>query len=561
MAANKLRYNIATAIKSEEDGGECDRQFFIRQTQDGGSNEVLQFRIPPDPHCFTDTSETYMTLELRVTKEDGSALDGIDQVFLVPGSMQALFRSCVVSLNGTPLPPNDAYAYVGTLVSYLASSKLTRTEIWDPLSGWDTPMLPSSQLSHTQPSFIFNKRHQRIAGSRTATFYGRITSDFLMTCAQFLPPGMTLGIDLHRSVDSFALACPTGGRYKVELMSASVFVKRVRLAGSTLAIVRNNISSSGGKLHYNRLATAVDHVPESSVVFRWNDIYNNGILPNSIYVGFVKQRSYYGDIQSLSTYFETAGLGSLRIYHNGRDVLPVPYTPSYVYKQDSQSSADKETDEPSLPQVSARQILDVDASNALGPFMGLCQSLKAISNPRASVSLSYEEFLQGCTLYCIQLDTCGGSKATHGVVDLEVSLTSILLFLTLSLHSPCRLSLQSLPKILSCASALGSSTAPFPSIIDSIFNDVPLTLIFLKLFYYLLLSLVLSYCSSTIKRVGFYRCTSTIIITKLLSIWDETRSIYQKCSTYTKKTSINDIYVQRMLSTTLFFRFFLLVFC
>jgi hypothetical protein len=420
MALNKLRYNFAP--KAENVDAECERQFFIRQTLDRGINEsgVLHFRIPPDPDCFTDTTETYMTLQLRVTKADGSHWMALIRSSLFLAPCRPYSEIVLSPSTESALPPNDAYAYVGTLVAYLASSKLTRTEVWDPLSGWDTPMLPifspltlSAQLHFPQAS----------------SAYRSLTNCHLLWTDNIGFPHVLCPVCAawrgHRggfvpAEDSFALACPTGGSYKIELESASIFVKRIRMSRPTLTSVRSSLAHGGGKLRYNRLATAIQHVPESSLIFRWNDVYNNGLLPHSIYLGFVKQRAYYGDIQSLSTYFETAGLRSLRIYHNGRDVLPIPYTPTYVYKH-IPSAEQEHGEELPAPHDGQFKVLDLDKSEALGPFMGLCQALNCISNPRASVALSYEEFLQGCTLYCIQLNSCAGTKVTPGVVDIEVA--------------------------------------------------------------------------------------------------------------------------------------------
>ena len=426
MALNKLRYTFSQ--DSTESGDGCERSFFVRHTLDRGINEsgVLHFSIPADPDCFTDTSETYLCIELRVLKEDGSKLDAHDDVFMVPGSLQSLFKTCVVSLNGAALRPNDAYSLVGTLVSYLGSSKLSRADMWNALSGWETPMLPTSVLSPAVPSFLFRQSHKRVAGSRLVTFYGRVTSDFLMSASQYLPPGMKLDVALTRGSDAFALASPSGGSYKIQLESASLFVKRVQLTNSVRTACLDKLRSSGGFFHYTRLSTSLQQIPSASVVFRWNNIYNNGSVPHSLYVGLVRQSAYYGDISSLSNYFETSGLRSLRLLHNGRDVLATPYTSNYVYTTRPDEAVEHVLeDEPSSSAEPGgpQSVLDLEASQALGPYMGLCQMLGNISNPLSTVSLSYSEFLQGCTIYCFQLNTCGGRLVASGALDIEVTIS------------------------------------------------------------------------------------------------------------------------------------------
>jgi hypothetical protein len=402
MAVNKLRY------KFQEEGNDgCERSFYIKNTLDRGINDsgVLHWEIPADGAAFTDTSETYMCIQLRVVRGDGSELQAADQVFLTPGALQSLFSTCTVSLNGTALPVNTHYALSTTLLSYIAATQTARSDAWYALSGWAAPMVTSSQLPATTTPMIFGPDVERVAGSRLVTLYGRLASDFCMSCAQYLPPGIKLDVLLTRQPATFTLASAQGGDFRVELQSASLFVKRAILQAS----IRSNVLSalsSGGQLRYNRLSTILMPVAQGSQVFRWNNVYNSGPLPHSLYLVLLSQKAYYGSITSISNFFESGGLKSVRFGVNGRPVLAEPYACDFVYN--------------------AQGGLDLEKSSALGPFMGLVGLMGSMRNLARPVGISYNEFLSGCTMFTAQLDSSGGRRKgmESGSMDLELEFAS-----------------------------------------------------------------------------------------------------------------------------------------
>ena len=339
----------------------------------------------------------YLKVELRVMKADGSVLGPEDKVFIVPGAIQSLFNTCSVSLNNVPLPPVTDYSYVATLAAYLGTSKLNRTELWGSLSGWKSPLVTESKVDATT-MLLFYSEIEDASESKLITLYGRITSDFLMSLAQYLPPNIKLDIVLTRARDSFALATDVAGDYKIHIESASLFTKRVRLTGEALAKFERS-ATAGVNLHYNRIATIAQPLPVNSLVYRYNNVFASGPLPSLIYVCLVKQSSYYGSMSQLSNYFETAHVRQVRLLLNSADILPEPLRCEYVYDEGG---------------------VDTQKSNALTPYMSLCTVLGNLGKPRRPLTLSYSDYLSGATIYCCRLNTCSNPPA-QGLVDLEVT--------------------------------------------------------------------------------------------------------------------------------------------
>lgn len=399
---NKIRYHFAV-----EDGAgaeDFDQKYFVKQTLDSGINEsgVLHWAVAEDGNAFTDLSETYMQVELRVVRGDGSNLQPNDRVFLNPGSLQSLFSTCTVSLNGTALPSDTNYSQTTTLLSFLGSSSGSRRNVWGPLSGWGCPLLRSAQIPNPTPP-IYDQQMAQVAGSKPVTLYGRLTSDFCMSCTQFLPPGMKLDIVLNRQPSAFSLSSGDDVEYRVEMTSATIFVKRLLLRDSIRKNALETIAC-GGSFSYNRLSTSLMPVAEDSMGFRWNNVYHSGQLPQTLYVVLLDQKAYYGDITSLSNYFESGGLKTMRFWLNGQSLHAEPYDCNFVYEQGGG--------------------VDIGQSSALTAFLGLVTVMGVVTKMDHPLGISYTNFLAGCTIFAAQVTGDARNQSDSGSLDLELEFST-----------------------------------------------------------------------------------------------------------------------------------------
>lgn len=405
-ALNRLRYHWPDG--TSDNGGDCEKTYWIRQTLDGkglGDTSTIRFTVPTDHNAFTNANCMYTRFELQVLRSDGSPLTATDRVFLGPGALQSLFRSCQVYLNKSPTEPLNQYSYSATLASYLSLSNVARNDIWTKLAGMHLPEFGSSKLLPTDyPDFV--RLIQQTAGSRIFSLTGRLQSDFCCSLTQLLPPGMEMEILLTRTPDSFTLCSVSedlSQTYKLVIHSASLFTKRVVMNKATMDRCRASISN-GGLLRYNRLGCLVSQINESTLNHRWNDIYNGGKLPYCLYVVFVSQKAHNGDFFSLPNYFESANIKSLRLFENGRPIRPEPYTTAFKYLKDGYT-------------------IDIMDSDATQPFLGVCDVINSLSDSTITTGLSYSSFLQGCLIWPTELNSCGGRMAPQGTIDLEIEFT------------------------------------------------------------------------------------------------------------------------------------------
>ena len=401
-AVKRLRYNFAGP---EEERDECQKAFWLKTTLDRNTSGTLSFVVPPDPEAFTDVNATYIEVTLKVLKANGDPLDENDGVFLSPGQLQSLFESCQIFLNDGSLDPTNAYSYGATLTSYFGVSKTAREDVWAELAGMKPPGYPRS---HLQPGDeqAFIPSIQQVAKSQELTLTGRLMSDFMQSCAQLLPPGIKIGVNLRRARDSFSLCSstkdPTAG-YKIEITMASLFLRRVQMSKPMLERTLAGLNDGCG-LAYTRMGCIINQVPAQGVSYRCGNLFGGGELPHTLYLLLVNQQAFSGSLNYLGNYFESGHVKSLQVFENGRPVLAQPIRTKYVYDEKDGYTLDK---------------LKSDAKQ---PFLTMAQAMNGIANSQISAGLKYSEFLTGCIVSCVQLNSCGGTRTSPGFLDVELTM-------------------------------------------------------------------------------------------------------------------------------------------
>ena len=240
-----------------------------------------------------------------------------------------------------------------------------------------------------------------VAKSRKVRLYGRIYSDVLMSCRQYLPPGISLGIEMRRRNASFSLLSNSAAEtYDIELLSASIFVPRLRLSDSITKSIMSNLGGGVANMTFNRLDCKMMTVPASCQVWRWANVNNFSALPNRVYFALVPQKAVYGSISRAGTYFDTMGLSSFNLQLNGRDVLVEPMLMSFKYDADG-------------------KIVDPGSEYNDG-FLSVLSVLDQISNQIDHIRLDGGTYLRGSTIYAVDLGRCGEKAGASGVLDIEI---------------------------------------------------------------------------------------------------------------------------------------------
>lgn len=384
-------------------------------TQDRGLNtaRTVAFEVEAHDDTLIDLQECFLTTKIRVVKANGDPIPPMDEadpstlpnVFLPVNYGNALWGQVSIRLNGQPLPPGNDYTYTGVLIDYLGAAPVVREQVLKPVDGTRAPTHHSSYLPHAfhfRDNLYFNAR-LGVAGSPTIEVHQRIHSDFLMTASHLLPSGMRLSITLQRNKDDFLLCRRPGETeaYRVEMREVSLSVKRVRPNPTARALLDRSLAS-GGQLVYQRLHLIPFPCPRQSKIFTHYNCFN-GVVPRRVFVAIVTQDSYEGSYDRDPTFLENANVSRLRVCRNGQEVMPVPYTSTWSFLEDTMGCVDTEN------------------SHARGPFNGLNRVLEGAHNPRQlPAGVSYRSYLMGATIWGVNLAHADSVKPVSGALDLHV---------------------------------------------------------------------------------------------------------------------------------------------
>lgn len=397
---SRLKYHFSEA----ESQADVQSSLHQRYTLDRGINtsRVAHFIVEGHEEALIDLTQCYLKTVFEVRKGNGEALTANPTVFLTPQYGSNLWSQASVYLNNTQLASGNDYPYTALFIDMLGACPDFRVFVTSPLSGWSDSSYGTSSLpvQLDRDPTTYDESKTLLGGSKKITVYDRIHSDFLMSCSQLIPNRMQLSLTLTRGKDSFVLGRSPGDteEYVINIVSVSLFVKRVYLNSSARAIVNSSLGS-GGKLHYQRLNTIAYPCPKDSKTWTWHNCFNN-IAPRRVFMAFVTQMAYFGGWDRVSSFLESADVQTVRFCLDGKEIMAEPYSTDFQY--------DKEG------------VINVRKSDGKSAFAGLNRVVDAFSSPRSLVGVSYDCFLNGFTLFAVDLDHADSLGPVSGSLDIHV---------------------------------------------------------------------------------------------------------------------------------------------
>ena len=218
------------------DKGQWMKYHPISTISDGGP---IEFFIPGSGDEYMDLNQTQLYIQAKITTADGTNIVDADQVGPVNLFLQSLFNQVDVSLNErliSPSTPTYPYrAMIKTLLSYgsdAKSSQLTTSLFYKDTSGrFDNgnPLAGDGEVNEG-----LKKRHKFTKNSNVVDMIGPIHSDIFFQDRHMLN-GVDVKVKLIRSSDAFCLmATGANPTYKVNILSASVFVRKVKVSSGIM---------------------------------------------------------------------------------------------------------------------------------------------------------------------------------------------------------------------------------------------------------------------------------------------------------------------------------------
>ena len=289
----------------------------------------LDFFIAGNGEDYMDLNNTLLYVCCKIVNADGSNLAADAPVGLVNYPIASLFSQLDVTLGDRLISQsNNSYPYRGYFESVLNYSEDTlATQFSAGLFYKDTPGAhESTNLEGDNTGFI--RRANLTAQSQKIDLLGHLHADLFFQ-EKLLLNGVDVKIKLTRSKDAFCLmAGGAPARYKVQILSASLFVKKVRVAPGVRLGHAEALLTANAKYPVDRVSMKVFSIPRGSRVANQENLFL-GQLPKQVIIGLVDNEAYSGSFQKNPFFFQHFNINFAALYLDGEQVPTKPFQPCF----------------------------------------------------------------------------------------------------------------------------------------------------------------------------------------------------------------------------------------
>ena len=134
--------------------------------------------------------------------------------------------------------------------------------------------------------------------------------------------------------------------------------------------------------------------------WNWRNCFNNR-APHRAFVALVTQEAYHGSLARTPTFLESANISSVRFALDGREIMAEPYQTSFAYDN--------------------KGVIDTTETEARSAFHGLSNTMGVITSVRHHFGINYENFIDGATVFAVDLGNSSTTEVASGSFDVSIS--------------------------------------------------------------------------------------------------------------------------------------------
>lgn len=283
----------------------------------------IKFNVSGDSSYYIDLNASYILLEVKITKADGSNIDNIGDVGPVNLLAHSLFQQIDVSLNDVVISnASNLYHYralLETLLSYGDEAK--KSQLSMSLYSKDTP----GQMNDIGDNNTGLVARRSITGvSETIQLIFRPHSDMFVQ-KRFILNGVDLKLKLIRNNDNIVLMGAADSTFKLKIVNASFFVRKVKInSGIQLKHIEKLDKELVPAIYpIRRVDMKTFNISTGSLSWNEENLFQ-GVLPKRIVIGIVKSQAFEGAYNLNPFNFEHQNLKYCGLVVDGKNVPQKP---------------------------------------------------------------------------------------------------------------------------------------------------------------------------------------------------------------------------------------------
>ena len=306
------------------------------------ADKYVEFIIPGSVGSFIDLSKLILTLNIALTKEDGTSIPDTKNVDVVNNIAQSLFKSVQCYLGDTVVETNVFYGYTSfvQLCTTIAQSKINTycANTFTNLGG-----ISSDKIDDTYFTNLPADRKKRIASLRKDGIQV-CTPLTLEVCSvdRYLLDGIDVRIRLELASDAWlVLAKDNADKIKVQINAAKLlYTKLFPYPNALLAL--NSALDAGSVVQYTFTKNLVkSYILGANQISASYDLPYGSVIPEKLTLIMTKMESFAGAYNLNPLHFTSGNLSNITITVNGHSIynvsakFPEQYSELYYHTLDA----------------------------------------------------------------------------------------------------------------------------------------------------------------------------------------------------------------------------------
>ena len=288
----------------------------------------IEFTISGATSEYVDLSNTFLHVQAKVTKADGTNLDAGAAVAPVNNFLHSLFSQVDISLNGVLVTNSEnTYPYRAMLETLLNYSREAQKHglIQASLFARDTPGHMEDREGTDNEGLV--KRRTAAAQSGVIDMMGRLHTD-IMSQGRYMLNGVDIKIRLTSSKNEFCLLSHGVQNPRAVITHASLFVRKSKLNPAITLAHAKALEKSAAKYPVKRVLVKNFSIPTGNLGAVQDNLFLSQ-TPKRIVLALVDSASLNGDYTRNPFNFQHKNLNFLGITVDGKHVPAKPLTPDF----------------------------------------------------------------------------------------------------------------------------------------------------------------------------------------------------------------------------------------
>lgn len=296
----------------------------------------IEFEVSSTGEEYLDLADSYLHVKAKIQRANGNDVANDDQIGPVNNFIHSLFSEVEVSLNGTLISASTGTypyrAYIENLLNYgteAKQSQLTSELFYKDTAGKMDCANPGAAVAIQNTGL--RKRAEFTGGNVVVDMIGKIHSD-IFYIDRYMMNEVNIKLKLSRSKDEFSLMWTGDNAFRVFIVSASLFVRKVKLSPSVFLAHAKTLENGMAKYPIKRVICKAFTVPTG-----YRDVTSerlfSGTLPTRVIIGCIDNDAFNGNKAKNPFNFKNFDLTELSVYLDGQQQTIKPLKCNYGSNQ------------------------------------------------------------------------------------------------------------------------------------------------------------------------------------------------------------------------------------